>query len=116
MRQRLDTGRTGFTLIELILLVMLLAILASIIVSRVTANVSEVKKSKCSANWTNLIAALELYATKNGGAYPANQTAFDADILNSRTYFPLGTPVCPYKVAYTYVSTAGLETVIQHNH
>lgn len=110
------TAKNGFTLIELLLVVLILAILASIVIPRVTASTADVKKAKCDTNWANLVAALELYAVKNDGAYPANQTAFNTNILNSDTYFPHGTPVCPYGTSYVYVSTPGQETVTQHSH
>lgn len=109
-------ARKGFTLVELLLVVLIIAVLASIVVPRMTGAAAEAKNSKCDANWANLIRALELYAANNDGAYPANQTAFDADILNSDTYFPHGAPVCPYGSSYVYVSTSGSETVTQHSH
>ena len=112
-------ARKGFTLVELLLVVLILAVLASIVVPRMTGAAAEAKKSKCAANWANLIRALELYAANNDGAYPADQTAFDADILNSDTYFPHGVPECPFGVAanpYVYVSTSGEETVTKHSH
>jgi general secretion pathway protein G len=106
--------RKGFTLIELLLVILILAILASIVVPRITASTADAKNSKDAANWANLIAALELYAVKNDGAYPASQAVFNSGILNNATYFPHGVPVCPYGNAYVYISTVGLETVIQH--
>lgn len=107
-------ARNGFTLIELLLVILILAVLASIVVPRITATTGDAKDSKDAANWANLITALELYAVDNDGAYPANQTSFNTNILNNATYFPHGTPVCPYGNAYVYISTPGLETVIKH--
>jgi len=97
--------RKGFTLVELLLVVLIIAVLASIVVPRMTGAAAEAKNSKCDANWANLIRALELYATNNDGAYPANQT-----------YFPHGAPVCPYGDSYVYISKSGEETVTEHNH
>jgi general secretion pathway protein G len=108
--------RKGFTLVELLLVILILAILASIVVPRMTSATGDAKKAKCECNWANLIRALELYAVKNDGAYPANQSAFDTGILNSATYFPHGAPVCPYGTVYVYVPTAGHETVTAHSH
>jgi general secretion pathway protein G len=107
-------ARNGFTLIELLLVILILAVLASIVLPRITGSAGDAKDSKDEVNWANLVAALELYAVNHDGAYPADQTAFDAAILNSKTYFPHGTPVCPYGNAYVYSSTAGQETVTQH--
>ncbi len=106
--------RNGFTLIELLLVVLILAVLASIVIPRITATTADAKNSKDAANWSNLISALELYAVKNDGSYPATQAAFNTNILTSTTYFPHGTPICPYNNPYIYISTPGLQTVVQH--
>jgi prepilin-type N-terminal cleavage/methylation domain-containing protein len=109
-------ARNGFTLIELLLVVLILAILASIVIPRITASTADAKNAKDAANWSNLVAALELYAVNHDGAYPADQTAFNASILNSTTYFPHGKPVCPYGALNTYVYDGGVTggTVTQH--
>jgi general secretion pathway protein G len=107
-------ARKGFTLVELLLVVLILAVLASIVIPRITASTGDAKDSKDEANWANLIVALELYSAKNNGAYPASQATFDSSILTSPTYFPHGTPVCPYGNAYVYIPTAGLQTVTKH--
>ena len=110
-------ARKGFTLIELLLVVLIIAILASIVVPRLTGAAAEANKSKCQANWANLIRALELYAANNAGAYPANDAAFQTDVLGSSTYFPHGTPECPFSsAAYVYVGTAAGGTVTAHSH
>jgi len=106
--------RNGFTLIELLLVVLILAVLASIVIPRITATTADAKNSKDAANWSHLVAALELYAVKNDGVYPTTQAAFNTNVLNSPTYFPHGTPVCPYNNPYIYISTAGMQTVVQH--
>lgn len=107
-------ARNGFTLVELLLVILILAVLASIVLPRIVASTGDAKNSKDAANWSNLVAALELYAVKNDGAYPASQALFNSSILNNATYFPHGAPVCPYGNAYVYTATAGLETVVQH--
>jgi general secretion pathway protein G len=109
-------ARKGFTLVELLLVILIIAILASIVVPRLTGAATEANKSKCDANWANLVRALELYAANNNGAYPANDAAFQADILNSKTYFPHGAPVCPYGTKYVYVGDATGGTVTAHVH
>ena len=106
------TARKGFTLVELLMVILILGILASILVPRFTSAIDEAKVAKCDANWANLVRALELYAVENDGAYPANQTEFDADILNNTTYFPYGPPTCPWGIAYTYDATS--KTVTKH--
>ncbi len=109
-------ARKGFTLVELLLVVLIIAILASIVVPRLTGAAAEANKSKCDANWANLIRALELYAANNNGAYPVDDDAFQANILNSSTYFPHGAPVCPFGTAYVYVGNATGGTVTAHSH
>ena len=106
--------RKAFTLIELLLVVLILAVLASVVVPRITESAAEAKQSSCDANVANLIRAIELRATKNDGDYPADQTEFNAEILNNTTYFPHGAPTCPHATAYTYNSV--LKTVAFHTH
>jgi type II secretion system protein G len=106
--------RNGFTLIEMLLVVLILAVLASIVVPRIASSTTNANNAKDDANWANLIRALELYAVNNGGVYPADNTAFQADVLNSSTYFPHGAPVCPYGNAYVYVGDATGGTVTKH--
>jgi general secretion pathway protein G len=110
------TSTKGFTLIELLLVVAILAVLAAIVVPRLAATATEANNAACAAAWANLVRALELYAVDNDGEYPVDQTAFNSLILNSTTYFPHGTPSCPYGTPYVYDNTAGAETVTPHSH
>lgn len=107
-------ARKGFTLIEVLLVVLILAVLAAIVVPRIAESTADAKNASCDANWSNLIRALELRAVKNDGDYPADQTEFDAEILNNTTYFPHGTPTCPYGTTYAYDNTDN--TVTAHSH
>jgi len=110
-------ARKGFTLVELLLVVLIIAVLASIVVPRLTGAAAEANKSKCDANRANLIRALELYAANNSGAYPANNAAFQANVVNSSTYFPHGAPVCPLGGGiYRYVGNAAGGTITPHVH
>ena len=97
--------RKGFSLIELVVVVLILAVLATIVVPRITESADSAKDAKCQTNVSNLIRALELRAANNDGDYPADQTEFDAEILNSSTYFPHGAPECENSGTYTYNST-----------
>ena len=110
-------ARKGFTLVELLLVVLILTVLASIVVPRLAATAEDANIAACSANWANLVRALELYAVNNQGQYPADQTAFDSLILNNAAYFPHGAPTCPVdSSAYVYDNTSGAETVTAHSH
>jgi len=106
--------RKAFTLVEMLLVVLILAVLASIVVPRIASSTTSSNNAKDDANWANLIRALELYAVNNAGVYPADNTAFQADVLNSSTYFPHGAPVCPYGNPYVYVGDATGGTVTKH--
>ena len=99
---------------ELLMVVLIISVLASIVVPRMSGAAVGANDAKDSANWANLIRALEQYAGNNGGKYPADQSAFDSGIVNSNTYFPHGAPVCPHNAAYVYVATVGEETVTRH--
>lgn len=95
----------AFSLIELVVVVLILAVLATIVVPRITESADGAKDSKCQTNEANLIRALELRAANNDGDYPADQTEFNSEILNSTTYFPHGAPTCENSGTYTYNST-----------
>ncbi len=107
-------NKKGFTLIEVLVVVLILAILASLVVPRIAQSTGDAEDAIDASNWAMLIRALELYARDNSGSYPADQTAFDSDVLNSTTYFPHGAPTCPYSNSYVYVETSGQETVTAH--
>lgn len=104
----------GFTLIEVLVVVLILAVLAALVVPRIAQSTTDAKDATDAANWAMLVRALELYATNNDGAYPADQAAFDSAILNNTTYFPHGAPSCPYGNSYVYVATPGQQTVTKH--
>ena len=109
-----NLNKMGFTLVELLFVVLILGVLASIVIPRISGAAGEAKDSKDMANWANLVRAIEMYSVRNGGAYPANQIAFDNTILSSSTYFPHGAPVCPHSNPYIYISTSGEQTITKH--
>ncbi len=106
--------KKAFSLIEVLLVVLILAVLASIVIPRVAESAGEAKSAKCDSNRANLISALERYALNNDGTFPANQAGFDSGILNDTSYFPHGSPVCPYATNYAYDNA--LNTVTAHSH
>lgn len=111
--QGMKAGK-GFTLIEVLLVVLILAVLASVVIPRIAESAGDAKDAKCACNLANLRRALELYCLNNDGEYPANDADFQSDILNSSTYFPHGTPVCPYTDAYVFVPAT--DTITDHSH
>ena len=114
IRKECNMTKRAFTLIELLLVVLILGVLATIVVPRITQSSAYAKQAKCDTNVANLIRALEMRATNNDGDYPANQTEFNGEILNSTTYFPHGSPVCPYNASYSYDPND--KTVSYHTH
>ena len=113
-KERKMKTKKAFSLIEVLLVVLILAVLASIVIPRVAESAGEAKKAKCDSNRANLIGALERYALDNDGTFPSNQAAFDAGILNDTSYFPHGSPICPYATSYSYDSA--LNTITAHAH
>ena len=93
----------GFTLIELLLVVLILSVLASLVIPRIAESSKDAKIAKCDTNVSALNRSIELYALRIG-SYPANQTAFESDVLNDTDFFPHGSPVCPFATVYTYNS------------
>ena len=102
-------ARKGFTLVEVLLVVLILAVLASIVVPRIAESTAGAKQAQCDATRSNLIHAIELYATNNDGTYPTSI----ADVC-SPTYFPHGAPDCPYGTTYVYED--GNDTIVSHSH
>ncbi len=103
----------GFTLIELLLVVLILSVLASLVIPRIAESSNDAKIAKCDTSVSALNRAIELYALRNG-SYPANQAAFESDILNDTDYFPHGSPECPLGTDYTY--NAVTKSVGFHSH
>jgi general secretion pathway protein G len=107
-------AKKAFSLIEVLLVVLILAVLASIVIPRVAESAGEAKKAKCDSNRANLISALERYALDNDGKFPVTQGSFESNIIKNTTYFPHGSPKCPYSVLYLYDIV--LFTVTAHSH
>jgi prepilin-type N-terminal cleavage/methylation domain-containing protein len=111
--QKMKT-RYGFTLVEVLLVVLILAVLASVVIPRIAESAGDAKDAKCDSNIANLRRSLELYCLDNDGEYPASDADFQSNILSSATYFPHGTPVCPYADAYVFVPAT--DTITSHSH
>ncbi len=107
-------AKKAFSLIEVLLVVLILAVLASIVIPRVAESAGEAKAAKCDSNRVNLISALERYALDNDGKFPVNGFMFNTQIRTNKTYFPHGSPRCPYGNIYGY--NIILKTILQHSH
>jgi prepilin-type N-terminal cleavage/methylation domain-containing protein len=72
----------GFTLVELLVVIGIIALLISILLPALNHVREEAQKAKCSANLTQIFAAMTTYANNNGGNYP--RTYFNKAV-NSNT-------------------------------
>ena len=87
--------RKGVTLVELLIVVLILGALAAIAVPRIIGGATTAKTNACNTNIALINTGMELYRANND-AYTDLATLFaDAN------YFPDGTPVCPFGIAYT---------------
>ena len=102
---------SGFTLIELMIVIAILSILMMIMIPNMIRSRDQAKLSSCQANLRNIAAALENYATENGGRYPEDlETLCPKEDASKR--FMKSVPLCPvtgtketYIKGYTMVVT-----------
>jgi len=84
----------GVTLVELLIVVLILGALAAIAVPRIMGGATTARTNSCNTNIALINTGMELYRANND-AYTTLAILFaDAN------YFPDGTPVCPFGVAY----------------
>jgi type II secretion system protein G len=91
---KMKKNQKGFTLVEVLLVVVILGILAAVALPRFLTTRTESQLRTCQANLSAINGAIEEYHFMNG-AFPEDDAAFEADILNEVTRFPDGPPQCP---------------------
>ncbi|QDU58508.1 competence type IV pilus major pilin ComGC [Aeoliella mucimassa] len=98
---RRSSGKSGSSLIELLVVVTILGILAAIIVPRISVTASTAKEKVDAENRVLINSAVERYYVLEGD-WPADLTVLDGDL----EYFPDGIPVDPVtNSAYSLNST-----------
>ncbi|MEM8864808.1 MAG: prepilin-type N-terminal cleavage/methylation domain-containing protein [Planctomycetota bacterium] len=101
MLKRNQTGRRGFSLMELLAVVTILGIIAAIIVPRVSVSTTNARTQVDAHNRATINAAVERYFIEEG-SWPADISviAGDAD------YFPDGIPANPVNASAPYALNA----------
>ena len=110
-----DSGRAGFTLIEVMVVVVILGILAAIIAPRLIGRTDDAKVAQVKIQIKNLETALKLFKMDNG-FYPSTEQGLEAlikepEIGEIPKHFrkggyleKKGIPPDPWDNAYVYIS------------
>jgi len=104
-------GRTGATLLELLVVVIIIGVIAGVAIARTTAKSLDTKRNTCYVNMRNIEVQAQLWYREQG-AWPSADLS---DLVGNRTFFPDGRPVCPVDgSAYLLDSTS--HRVVGHTH
>lgn len=95
------SSRKGFTLIELMIVIAIIAILAAILVPNFIRARAQGQVTSCKANLKNIGTACEMYATDNGGRYPATLESLK-NAANGQQPYMKAIPNCPSAGKDTY--------------
>ncbi len=77
MHSRLQRGRGGFSLIELVIVVVIIGIIAAIAIPRMSRGAAGAADANLQANLRTLRNAIDLFYTEHGNTYPAVTTITD---------------------------------------
>ena len=99
----------GVTLVELLIVVLIVGALAYIAVPRILGGATSAKTNSCLTNIGLINTGMELY-NANEDSYPTLVTLFSDD-----DYFPDGTPVCAFGIAYALTTDSNRIEAGDHN-
>ncbi|MGI6103504.1 MAG: type II secretion system protein [Patescibacteria group bacterium] len=103
------TQSRGFTLTELMIVIGIIAILSTIVTANLSKGRAVARDARRQQDLSTIATALELYANRNGGSYPAPSAGLG--VLAQGKLAPLtSVPVDPTGVAYVYSCTAATST------
>ncbi len=100
MLHKLRSGKSGFTLIELMIVIAIIAILAAILVPNFIRARAQGQLTACKSNLKNIGTALEMYSTDWSGRYILNG-AFQANLTPN---YLKTIPTCPSAGSDTYTN------------
>lgn len=72
-RYEMVRGRSGFTLIEMLIVIIVLGILAMIIVPQITISTDDAKVSTLQSNVAGIRSAIEIYYVQHSNTYPGEK-------------------------------------------
>ena len=106
--KRSTGGRSGFTLIEVLLVVVIIGILVGVAIPRLGGRVRQAEISRARADIQSIGLALRMYELDNG-EYPSSLQALVSDPGGLRNwngpYLDSGLPQDPWGREYTYART-----------
>ena len=108
-RERRVAG--GFTLIEMMIVIVVIGILVGAMLPQFRGAQDEAAEQRARSELRTLATAVESYYIHNSNAYPANQAAFDANLITATPRIVSVIPDDPFQTAgtnYIYYLSANL--------